>query len=152
MAIQKASAVVPYSQQQMFDLVVDMDSYPLFLPWCLKARKFDVTTTQFMAEMTVSFKGLRESFQTVDRIWPPERIQISLHHGPFSHLDNEWRFTALEAGSRVDFIIDFNFRKRLLDLTLGPFFGAATQKMVEAFRKRADAIYGTESSRPSLES
>ncbi|MBF0124103.1 MAG: type II toxin-antitoxin system RatA family toxin [Magnetococcales bacterium] len=141
MAIQKAVAVVPYSQQQMFDLVVNMDDYPLFLPWCVKARKFDVAATQFMAEMTVSFKGVREVFQTVDRVWPPERIQISLHKGPFEHLENEWRFVAVEAGTRIDFIIDFRFKKRLLDLTLGPFFGAATQKMVEAFQKRAEAIY-----------
>jgi coenzyme Q-binding protein COQ10 len=143
MPIQRASAVVPYLPQQMFDLVVDMDSYPLFLPWCTHARKFNATETEFIAEMTVAFKGVRETFQTLDRIWPPERIRISLRKGPFSHLENEWRFTTLGPEStRVDFMIDFQFRNRLLGMALGPFFGKATETMVELFRQRAGVVYG----------
>ncbi|MBF0623945.1 MAG: type II toxin-antitoxin system RatA family toxin [Magnetococcales bacterium] len=139
----QVSEILPYSPQQLYDLVVDMDNYPKFLPWCVKARKYDETATQFMAEMTVSFKGIRETFRTVDRVFPPNKIQISLDSGPFDHLDNVWEFTPTANGTRVEFTIDFQFKSRVLNLTLGPLFSKVTQRMVAAFRDRAITVYGS---------
>lgn len=141
MGRQTANTIVPYTPNQMYDLVVDMDHYPDFLPWCAKARKFDVEPDQFMAEMTFTFRGFRETFRTLDRVIPGERIQISLVSGPFSKLENEWRFSPVANGTRVDFMIDFQFKSRLIDAALGPFFSHATREMVTAFRKRADQVY-----------
>ncbi|MBF0610410.1 MAG: type II toxin-antitoxin system RatA family toxin [Magnetococcales bacterium] len=140
---QTASTVVPYSARQMYDLVVDMDSYPAFLPWIVKARKYQEEDNQFLSEMTFSFKGIRETFHTVDRLVPGESIHISLLKGPFHHFENEWHFTPLPEGCRVDFSVDFRFNSKLLDLTLGPFFSSMTQKMVSSFRTRADQVYGS---------
>ncbi|MBF0107727.1 MAG: type II toxin-antitoxin system RatA family toxin [Magnetococcales bacterium] len=134
---------LPFSARQMFDLVVDMDRYPEFIPWLVKSRKFDITETTFKSEMTFAFKGLRETFFTRDEIDPPHRITITHLSGPFSHLESEWRFTDLATGgSRVEFFIDFKFSKKLVDLAMGPVFGKASSSMVESFRKRAEQIYG----------
>ncbi|MBF0176377.1 MAG: type II toxin-antitoxin system RatA family toxin [Magnetococcales bacterium] len=143
MSQHQVNAIVPYTPQQMYDLVVDMDSYPQFLPWCVQARKYDVTETQFMAEMTISFKGLRETFRTVDLLVPGRSIRISLHSGPFKRLENFWNFTPVSGGTRVEFSIDFKFKNRLLDVSMGPLFSMVTQRMVAAFRQRADIVYGS---------
>ncbi|MBF0421600.1 MAG: type II toxin-antitoxin system RatA family toxin [Magnetococcales bacterium] len=137
-----ASVQVPFSARQMFDLVVDMDRYPEFIPWLVKSRKFDVSENRFKSEMTFSFKGLRETFFTLDELDPPHRITISNLSGPFSHLNSEWRFIDTPNGSKVEFFIDFKFSKKLMDIAMGPVFSKASHSMVESFRKRADAVYG----------
>ncbi|MBF0145000.1 MAG: type II toxin-antitoxin system RatA family toxin [Magnetococcales bacterium] len=138
------SVQVPFSAQQMFDLVVDMDRYPEFIPWLVKSKKFELTEKDFKSEMTFAFKGLRETFFTRDEIDPPHRVSITHLSGPFSHLDSEWRFTDLPSGgSKVEFFIDFKFSKKLVDLAMGPVFGKASYSMVESFRKRAEQIYGS---------
>ncbi len=137
----KASSTVPFTAQQMYDLVVDMDRYPEFLPWCAKARRYEVTETSFKSEMTFSFKGLRETFHTIDHLEPGRRITISNTKGPFRHLESEWLFTPVDGGTRIDFHIEFRFKSRLLDLTLGSVFGEASRRMVAAFEERAKVIY-----------
>ncbi|MBF0138450.1 MAG: type II toxin-antitoxin system RatA family toxin [Magnetococcus sp. DMHC-1] len=146
MSRHQVNATVPYTPQQMYDLVIDMDSYPQFLPWCVQARKYEVTDTRFMAEMTISFKGLRETFRTVDLLEPGRSIRISLHSGPFKHLENSWVFVPVPEGTRVEFSIDFKFKSKLLELTMGPVFSTVTQRMVTAFRQRADIVYGPQPS------
>ncbi|MBF0186456.1 MAG: type II toxin-antitoxin system RatA family toxin [Magnetococcales bacterium] len=137
-----ATETVPFTPQQMYDLVVDMDSYPEFIPWCTAAGKYDETDTSFVAEMTVSFKAVRETFRTLDTVEPGKRITINLMSGPFKELKSEWRFSEVPRGCKIDFSIEFSFKNRLMDMTLGPVFGQATKKMVKAFRDRAKALYG----------
>ncbi|MEO5363294.1 MAG: type II toxin-antitoxin system RatA family toxin [Magnetococcus sp. DMHC-8] len=136
-----ASTVVPFTPGQMYVLVTDMDRYPEFLPWCAKAHKYDDDETGFKSEMTFVFKGIRETFHTQDRVEPDRRIHITLLSGPFQHLESEWQFTPVEGGTRIDFYIDFHFKNKLIDLTLGPVFGEASRRMVEAFKQRAQALY-----------
>jgi coenzyme Q-binding protein COQ10 len=137
-----SSMKVPYSAQQMYDLVVDMDKYPEFIPWVAKARKYDENDNKFMSEMTFSFKGMRESFKTKDTVIPGERVTISNVSGPFKRLESEWNFAdSASGGCTIEFFIDFSFKSRLAEIALGPVFGEASKRMVEAFRTRADAIY-----------
>ncbi|MBF0126920.1 MAG: type II toxin-antitoxin system RatA family toxin [Magnetococcales bacterium] len=138
----RISEMVPFSPQQMFDLVVDVERYPEFLVWCSKGRKTEVETSQFVAEMSVNFKGVREKFRTLDRLIPGEKVTITLVSGPFEHLESAWHFTAKPNGTQIDFYIDFKFRSRLMEMTLGPFFNQAAKQMVSAFRTRAMALYG----------
>ncbi|MBF0610409.1 MAG: type II toxin-antitoxin system RatA family toxin [Magnetococcales bacterium] len=133
---------VPFTPQQMYDLVVDMERYPEFLPWCVNGRKFHEEESHFHAEMTVSFKGVREKFQTLDRLEPHKRIHITLLSGPFSNLESEWAFSPAANGCRIDFFIDFQFKSTLLNLTLGPVFSQAAKQMVGSFRNRAVSLYG----------
>ncbi|MBF0213761.1 MAG: type II toxin-antitoxin system RatA family toxin [Magnetococcales bacterium] len=141
MARHASTTVVPFTPEQMYVLVSDMDRYPEFIPWIVKSRKYDVREDRFMSEMTFAFKGLRETFHTEDHIVPNERITIHLVSGPFRDLESEWRFSPVDGGARIDFFISFSFKNRLLDLTLGPLFGEASKRMVEAFKQRATEIY-----------
>ncbi|MBF0369163.1 MAG: type II toxin-antitoxin system RatA family toxin [Magnetococcales bacterium] len=137
-----ASATVPHSPQQMYDLVVDMDSYPKFLPWCVHATKSEETETQFLSEMTVSFKGIRQTFHTIDYLEPGRKVEIKHRSGPFKRLESVWTFSPVSGGgARVDFTIDFLFSNTLMNVTLGPLFAQASKQMVAAFRNRAQAIY-----------
>ncbi|MBF0141949.1 MAG: type II toxin-antitoxin system RatA family toxin [Magnetococcales bacterium] len=138
----EASTVVTWSPQQMYDLVVDMDRYPEFLPWCVKATKSEETGTSFRSEMTFAIKGMRETFRTIDRLIPGQRVDIQLESGPFQSLESTWLFTPVGSGTRVDFEIKFQFKNRLLNATLGPLFAKVTKDMVQAFQQRAQSVYG----------
>ena len=137
------SEIVPYTPQQMFDLVVDVGSYPEFLPWCVKGRRFREQENQFVAEMTVAFKGIKETFQTVDKFIPNQRVDITLLNGPFKFLESHWVFTPHgEDSCKLEFFIDFRFKSRFLDMTAGPLFHHASQRMVSAYKERAGVLYG----------
>ncbi|MBF0584620.1 MAG: type II toxin-antitoxin system RatA family toxin [Magnetococcales bacterium] len=150
MSRHSASTVVPFTPDQMYRLVVDMDRYPEFLPWCSKARKFECEPDRFKSEITFSFKGLRETFYTLDVIEPGRKITITLTSGPFRHLESEWLFTPVGEGTKIDFFIDFNFKNKLIDLTIGPVFGEASRRMVDAFKQRAEKLYRDTYSESSL--
>ncbi|MBF0589335.1 MAG: type II toxin-antitoxin system RatA family toxin [Magnetococcales bacterium] len=135
---------LPFSSQQMYDLVADVESYPQFIPWCTETRKFDIQETQFMAELTVAFKGIRQSFQTLDKIIPGKQIDINLKSGPFRRLTSQWKFVDRgPEACQVVFSIDFQFKNRLMDMTMGPVFSQSSRQMVGAFEKRARQLYGT---------
>ncbi len=140
---------LPYTPDQIFDLVADVERYPEFLPWCsaIRVRRRDVHEDgkeHLTADMTVSFKMFRESFQSrviLDR--QNKRIDIDYLDGPFRYLENRWLFDENPDGScTVDFHIDFEFRSRALQLMMSAVFGEAVRRMVAAFDKRADALYG----------
>lgn len=141
MARRTVQTLMPFTPEQMYDLVVDMDQYPDFLPWCVKARKYEVTEASFKSEITFAFKAFRETFYTLDHVEPGRKVTITHTKGPFRHLESEWRFTPMPQGTQVDFFIDFRFKNPVLELALGPVFAEASRRMVEAFRKRAKIIY-----------
>ncbi|MBF0400981.1 MAG: type II toxin-antitoxin system RatA family toxin [Magnetococcales bacterium] len=144
MSRHSATTIVPFTPEQMYLLVIDMDRYPEFLPWCTKARKYECEESGFKSEITFSFKGIRETFYTLDQTEPGRKIHITLASGPFRHLESEWLFTPVEGGTRIDFYIDFSFKNKLVDITLGPVFGEASRRMVEAFKHRAETLYRDE--------
>lgn len=146
----RVSEIVPFSQNQMYHLVVDVEQYPHFLPWCVNSRIFDRTETQFLAELTIAFKGIRESFQTVDILTPEEKVEVNLRSGPFRYLASTWTFTPLSSNrTRVDFYIEFRFQSRMKEMIMGPVFTQFSKQMVAAFRKRAMALFGTSLPAPS---
>lgn len=139
-----------YSPRQIFELVADVPSYPQFLPWCRAARILSrESDTAFTAEMVIAYKHLSERYTSRVVLEPAETengehaIHVEMTEGPFHHLTNEWRFTVMpEGGTKIDFTLDFAFRSKLLDGLLGKFFGTVTGRMAEAFKKRADELYG----------
>ncbi len=137
------SALVPYSDQQMFDLVAGVDRYPEFLPWCGGAQVLEQSPGRQVASVTIAFKGIRQSFTTENTLESPSRIVLALRDGPFSRLDGEWRFKALRPDAcRIDFVLDYEMRSGLLAKLLGPIFGQIAQTMVDAFVRRAGALAG----------
>ena len=137
---------LPYSCEQMFDLVADVKSYPEFLPWVSAMRVREDSDTETLADMIVGFKGLRETFTSkVDKV-RPETIHVEYIDGPLKYLHNDWVFRPEANGCAVDFTVDFAFKNRVFEMLAGQVFGAALRKMIGAFETRADELYGSNSS------
>ena len=140
---------LPYTTRQVFDLVADVEKYAEFLPWCVGARILERHDAEgyFVAELLIGYKQLREKYTSKVMLVAPEgehgecAIDVELIKGPFSHLDNRWRFMPDGEHTRVEFQLDFEFRTKLLNKLISAFFHKATQKMVSAFKDRADEIY-----------
>lgn len=134
--------VVPYTPEQMFDLVADVDRYRDFLPWCVASRVRSRSETELVADLTIGFGPFRESFTSRVVLDRPGTVNVKYENGPFRYLNNQWSFTAAANGCRVDFFVDFEFRSRLLQAAIGAVFNQAVSAMVSAFRRRARAVYG----------
>lgn len=135
------SMLVPYSTAQMYALVADVESYPLFLPNCRAARLLKHEKDTVCAEIDLNFKGIRQSFSTCNRMVPNERIDMELLDGPFSNLGGGWTFDDLGKGSKVSLALDYGFSNRVLALALGPVFGLFANNLVDAFNQRARDTY-----------
>ena len=147
---------VHHTAQQMFDLVADVERYPEFVPLCksLKIRQRtpkEDGTEVVVADMTVSFKLVRETFTsrvTLDR--PNLKILVEYLKGPFSNLENRWSFEPRsETDCDVGFFLAYEFKSRMLAMLMGTMFDTAFQRFAAAFEKRADAIYGKPATNPS---
>ena len=134
--------VVRYTDEQLYDLVAAVGHYPAFLPWCTGARVTSRTETEVVADLTIGFGPFRESFTSRVALERPRLITVRYEHGPFRYLNNTWRFTPDPRGCRVDFFVDFEFKSMLLQRAIGVVFNEAVRRMVNAFLKRALAIYG----------
>ena len=134
--------VLPYSPEQMFDLVADVGKYPSFLPWCAGARVKSHTETQLVADLTIGFGPFRESFTSRVELDRPHQIQVKYENGPFRYLNNQWTFEPNPKGCNVKFYVDFEFKSRVLQAAIGVVFNNAVKLMVNAFLKRAREVYG----------
>ena len=135
------SVLVRHSVKQMFALVADIPSYPLFLPWCGGSRVLSTDGSQVTAEIDINFHGIRQSFTTVNDQHPDERIDLKLVDGPFSKLDGGWSFLALaDDACKVTLTLDYDFSNFLLEKLVGPVFHQIASTMVDSFVKRADEV------------
>lgn len=138
---------MPYCAEQMFSLVADVSRYPEFLPWIPATRIRSDSETEMVADMLVGFKGIREKFTSRVTKQRPDMIDVHYIDGPLRDLDNRWLFRDLpEGGCEVDFNVEFQFRSRLFESLAGQYFDRAFRKMVAAFEKRAEELYGSSSS------
>ncbi|MXX89096.1 MAG: type II toxin-antitoxin system RatA family toxin [Boseongicola sp. SB0677_bin_26] len=139
---------VPYSARQMYDLVADVERYPEFLPWTTAARiremRQEGSHVVMLADLVVSFKVFSEKFGSRVTLWPDSnRINTEYLDGPFRRMNSDWEFAdAEDGGSDVSFHVDFEFRNRLLQTTARLFFNEVTQRVVQAFERRAADLYG----------
>ena len=137
--------VLPFTPEQLFDLVADVGKYPEFLPWCTGARIRETRDNELIADLVIGFKGISEKFTsrvTLDR--PGMRIDVAYLDGPFRYLNNHWEFRETGTGGcEIDFFVDFEFRSRLLQRIIGVLFNEAVRRMVSAFEVRAAAVYGS---------
>jgi coenzyme Q-binding protein COQ10 len=131
-----------YRPDQLFDLVADVGRYPEFLPWCVGAKVRSRSETELVADLTIGFGPFHESFTSRVRLDRPGAMDVRYENGPFKYLKNQWRFTPEGGGCKVAFFVDFEFRSRLLQLAIGPVFGEAVRRMVNAFMQRARVVYG----------
>lgn len=142
MAHIERSALVMHSAEAMFDLVNDVQAYPEFLPWCVASCVISETDEQLLASLTIKKGGIEQSFTTRNSKLRPATMTMELVDGPFKKLHGVFRFQALSpTASKVILELDFEVAGKLLSMTLGPVFKQAANTMVDAFVKRADAIY-----------
>jgi coenzyme Q-binding protein COQ10 len=139
---------MPYSAEQMYALIADVESYPEFLPWCAATRIRDRRPSEggevVDADLVISFKVFRESFGSRVTLRPGQRrIDVEYLEGPFRYLNNHWEFIPIsESECEVDFFVDFEFRSRILQSVAGAVFHEAMRRIVHAFETRAEALYG----------
>lgn len=138
---------LPWSAEQMFDLVADVARYGEFLPWVVATRVRSNSETEMMADMMVGFNALREKFTSRVEKERPGRIKVHYVDGPMRDLDNVWQFRNLpEGGCEVEFLVQFTFRNAMFEKLAGQYFDRAFRKMVGAFETRAQALYGSSNS------
>jgi coenzyme Q-binding protein COQ10 len=138
---------LPYSAEQMFDLVADVARYGEFLPWVMATRVRSNTETEMIADMLVGFNALREKFTSRVEKHRPYRLQVHYLDGPLQDLDNRWVFRPLGPDAcEIDFCVEFRFRNALFEKLAGQYFDRAFRKMVAAYETRAEQLYGSRSS------
>jgi len=133
---------LPYTPEQMFDLVADVGRYPAFIPWVTAVRIRSDGATEMVADMIVGFKGLRETFTSRVEKTRPSHLHVEYLDGPLKYLRNDWTFRPDGTGCQVDFSVDFEFKSRMFEMLAGQMFGAALRKMIGAFEARAVVLYG----------
>jgi ribosome-associated toxin RatA of RatAB toxin-antitoxin module len=143
MALVEKTVLVPYTPEQMYDLVEQPERYSEFLPWCGKAHVDfrDGKTTR--ATMQINYHGVKQSFSTENANERPKVIDIRLVSGPFRRLHGTWRFIPLgDAACKVDFRLEYEFSSKVLEKIVGPVFSHIANTFVDAFTRRAEQIYG----------
>lgn len=135
---------LPYTPDQLFQLVADVERYPQFLPWCVAARIRKREGDVFFADLVIGFKMIRERYTSRVHLKPDEnRIDVTYAEGPFHYLNNHWLFVPeADGGTTIDFFVDFEFKSKLLQKVIGALFNEAVRLMVSSFEKRARQLYG----------
>ncbi len=133
---------LPYTPEQLFELVADVGHYQDFLPWVAATRIREDSETEMVADLIVGFKALKETFTSRVKKTRPSEIEIDYVEGPLKFLHNHWKFRAVPGGSEVDFCVDFAFRNRIFEALAGQMFDRALRRMINAFEERAAVLYG----------
>ncbi len=135
--------LLPYTPEQLFDLVADVARYDEFLPWVVAVRVRSSNEHETVADLIVGFNAFKERFTSRVVKERPSRICVDYVEGPLKYLHNEWHFEpANDGGTKVGFAVDFAFKSRLFETLAGAMFDRALRRMTSAFEQRAAALYG----------
>jgi len=143
LAVTKKSAVVPFTSEQMYRLVNDVEAYPAYLPWCSDARVLAQSAERLTASVSLAAGGVRQTFTTENIMQAGKRIEVRLLSGPFKYLHGYWQFEAAgERGCRISLQMNFEFKSRWLKLVLDKIFDRILHSLIAAFTERAEQLYG----------
>ena len=137
---------LPYTPEQLFDLVADVANYDKFLPWVVAVRVRSSSEAETVADLVVGFNAFKERFTSRVVKDRPRKICVDYVEGPLKFLHNEWTFDPVSGGTSVHFSVDFAFKNRLFESLAGQMFDRALRRMTGAFEQRAAALYGISSS------
>ncbi len=135
-----------YPLELIYDLIIDVEKYPDFIPWCANAEVIEKHRTFFIADLFINYKLLAEVYRSKVELNAPYKgnavIKVALVSGPFQKLNNVWQLEKVENNkTRINFSIDFEFKSVLLDKMVGLVFGKACEKIINAFEDRAAELY-----------
>jgi coenzyme Q-binding protein COQ10 len=137
---------MPYSPEELFDLVADVKRYQEFLPWVAATRIRSDSETLMLADLVVGFKSLKETFTSRVTKQRPRKITVEYVEGPLKYLKNDWEFEPDgKGGTNIAFCVDFAFRSRIFEAIAGQMFDRALRRMIAAFEERARVLYGVRS-------
>ena len=143
--------VLPYTPEQMFELVARVERYPEFLPWCVASRIRSREENIIVADLVIGFKMVRERFTSRVTLDRPRRIDVSYLEGPLRYMNNHWVFKPHPSGgTEIDFFVDFEFHSKVLQALIGELFHEALRRLVAAFEARARQLYGDPASATGL--
>jgi len=145
----RETRLLPYTPEQLFDLVADVGRYQEFLPWVAATRVRSNSETEMVADLVVGFSALKETFTSRVRKERPGEIEIDYIDGPLKYLHNRWLFAAAPGGTEVGFCVDFAFKNRIFEALAGKMFDAALRRMIGAFEARAATLYAPSGSSSS---
>ena len=138
---------MPYTPEQLFDLVADVERYPEFLPWCIESKIVGREGNVFYADLIIGYKLFREKFGSKVSLDRPNHVHVQYLRGPMKHLSNHWRFIPmLDGGCMIDFYVDFEFKNPVFQKLMGVFFNEIVRRMVGAFEARATELYAASAS------
>ena len=137
------TVLTPYTPCQMYDLVNDIEKYPEFLPGCPKTIVHQREEAIIQATVYITKGPVQHAFTTKNHLKPHEEVYMTLVSGPFKHLEGWWRFKEkAKQGTDVSFKLQFEFTNKLVQMAFGQMFQMITEKMMQAFVKRAKEVYG----------
>jgi ribosome-associated toxin RatA of RatAB toxin-antitoxin module len=137
------TVLLPYTAEQMYELVEKVEDYPQFLPWCGGATVHSRTDSNMEASIVIAFKGLHQTFRTHNQNTRPHLMLMEFKNGPFRYLKGSWRFESVgDSGVKVMFDLDYEFSSKLFSLAIGPVFNVIAQTFIDGFVSRAKVIYG----------
>jgi len=133
---------VPYSAEQMYQLVNQVDDYPKFLNWCSDASILKQTSDEIIASVEINKSGFNQSFTTINTLTPNQRIDMKLKEGMFKQLNGAWVFTKLnDQACKIELSLNFSFSSKILDLAISPIFTSIANSQLDAFVARAKVVY-----------
>jgi ribosome-associated toxin RatA of RatAB toxin-antitoxin module len=136
------SAIVPYSCEQMYQLVNQVNNYPEFLNWCSSASILNQTDDEITASVSIKKSAFNQTFTTVNTLTSNQRIDMKLKDGPFNHLSGAWIFTTLRDNAcKVELELEFSFSSKIVDMAISPIFTSIANSQLDAFISRAKAVY-----------
>ena len=139
----KVTRQSPFTAQQMFDLICDVDSYDQFIPYCTAARTRERTDTEMLGDLAIGYKFLRETYTSkISMARDPLMVTVAQAKGPFRHLFNQWVFEDTESGCDVHFELQFDFAVPMLKKLIAPMMDRVVEKFIDAFEARAIELYG----------
>ena len=137
------SALLPYSAMQMYEIVADIRAYPEFLSWCSAVELVEERDAEVVANLKIAYRKLNMAFTTRNQNKPGESISLSLVDGPFSQLNGQWRFAALnKQACKVSIVMEFHFKRSAVSAVFGKAFEKIIVKQLQAFQMRAVQLHG----------
>jgi coenzyme Q-binding protein COQ10 len=137
---------IPCSKKNLIDMVLDIEKYPEFVPWCLDAKMHTnvdkENTVEITADLTIGksfFKETYKSFVIYDK--STDTINVTNIGGPLKHLVNKWNFRQTGDSSEVDFNVDFELKNMILNVLMTKTFDLGLKKIADAFEKRASELF-----------
>lgn len=139
----RKSQFVPFTCEQMYRLVNDVEKYNQFVPYCSDTQVHHRDEDEVQATIVISAMGVSKSFTTRNRLQVNKMIEMRMVDGPFNHLEGFWRFDEQDSGCLISFDLEFELAGSVFSMMLGPVFDQVMHKMVDAFSERAEVVYGT---------